>query len=67
MKRTRRDFLRTALSLPMGAWLENYRAIAAPFRKQVKITAIKTLQLDNVTGGCLIRHPPRHHARPPAR
>jgi hypothetical protein len=40
---TRRDFLRTAFALPAGAWLANYRAMAAPYAKMVKITAIKTL------------------------
>ena len=55
MNWTRRNFLKTALALPAGAWLANYRAMAAPFAKMVKITAIKTLQLDNVGDGCLIR------------
>src|SRR5712692_3168384 len=52
---TRRNFLKTALALPAGSWLANYRAMAAPYTKMVKITAIKTLQLDNVGDGCLIR------------
>src|SRR5215510_12400770 len=51
----RRNFLKTALAFPAGSWLANYRAMAAPFAKMVKITAIKTLQLDNVGDGCLIR------------
>src|SRR6476646_7993751 len=55
MNWTRRDFLNTALALPAGAWLSNYRALAAPYAKMVKITVIKTLQLDNVGDGCLIR------------
>jgi L-alanine-DL-glutamate epimerase-like enolase superfamily enzyme len=55
MNWTRRSFLKTALALPAGAWLANYRALAAPYAKMVKITAIKTLQLDNVGDGCLIR------------
>ena len=55
MNWTRRDFLKTALALPAGAWLANYQAMAAPYAKMVKITAIKTLQLDNVDDGCLIR------------
>src|SRR5204863_3862085 len=41
--------------LPAGSWLANYRAMAAPYTKMVKITAIKTLQPDNVGDGCLIR------------
>jgi L-alanine-DL-glutamate epimerase-like enolase superfamily enzyme len=52
---TRRSFLKTVLALPAGAWLANYQALAAPYAKMVKITAIKTLQLDNVGDGCLIR------------
>lgn len=55
MNSTRRDFLRTALALPAGAWMANYRALAAPAGKMVKITAIKALQLANVGDGCLIR------------
>jgi len=55
MNWTRRDFFKTALALPAGAWLANYQALAAPYAKMVKITAIKTLQLDNVNDGCLIR------------
>jgi hypothetical protein len=55
MNWTRRNFLKTALAVPAGAWLANYRAMAAPYAKMVKITAIKTLQLDNVGDGCLIR------------
>ena len=55
MNWTRRNFLKTALALPAGSWLANYRALAAPYSKAVKITAIKTLQLDNVGDGCLIR------------
>ena len=55
MNVTRRGFLKTALALPAGAWLAGYRAMAAPYTKMVKITAIKTLQLDNVGDGCLIR------------
>jgi L-alanine-DL-glutamate epimerase-like enolase superfamily enzyme len=55
MNWTRRDFCRAALALPAGAWLANFRALAAPYVKKVKSTAIKTLQLDNVGDGCLIR------------
>ena len=52
---TRRDFLRMALALPAASWLARYQALAAPDRRMVKITAIKTLELDNVGDGCLIR------------
>src|SRR5690349_19394124 len=55
MNWTRRNFLKAALALPAGSWLANYQAHAAPYAKMVKITAIKTLQLDNVGDGCLIR------------
>ena len=51
MSWTRRNFLKTALALPAGSWLANYRALAAPYAKMVKITAVKTLQLDNVGDG----------------
>jgi L-alanine-DL-glutamate epimerase-like enolase superfamily enzyme len=52
---TRRDFCRAPLALPVGAWLANYMATAAPSTKTVKITAIKTLKLDNVGDGCPVR------------
>src|SRR5262245_36308160 len=55
MNWTRRNFLKTALALPARAWLARYRAMASPFANMVKIKAIKTLQLDNVGDGCLIR------------
>ena len=55
MIHSRRDFLRLAASLPAGAWLASYRALAAPAEKLVKITAIRALGLDNVGDGCLIR------------
>jgi len=52
---TRRDVMRMALALPAGSWLANYEALAAPARGAVKITAVKTLQLDFQTDGCLVR------------
>jgi L-alanine-DL-glutamate epimerase-like enolase superfamily enzyme len=55
MNWTRRNFVKTALALPACSWLANYQAMAAPFAKMVRITAIKALQLDNVGDGCLIR------------
>ena len=55
MKLNRRSLLKAALGVPAAAWLLNYRAIAAPHTGQVKITKIKTLGLDNVGDGCLIR------------
>ena len=52
---TRRRLLRVACALPGGSWLANYRALAAPFAGQVKITAIKAMQLDFQFDGCLIK------------
>lgn len=51
----RRTFLRAAFSLPAAAWLANYRSLAAPVAKMAKITAIKTMGLDNVGDGCLVK------------
>ena len=55
MKATRRNFLRASVVAPAAAWLTQYRTLAAPAGKMVKITAIQALQLDNVSDGCLIR------------
>jgi L-alanine-DL-glutamate epimerase-like enolase superfamily enzyme len=55
MTLNRRDLLKYALGAPAAAWLTNFRALAAPASKMVKITAIKTMALDNVGDGCLIR------------
>jgi galactonate dehydratase len=44
---TRRNFLRTALAAPIGASLAHFQSLAAPAMGQVKITAIKALQLNN--------------------
>ena len=55
MKATRRDLLKMALSLPAAPWLLNFKALAAPYTKMVKITAIKTLALDNTGDGCLLK------------
>ena len=55
MNLTRRGLLKTALGIPASAWMLNYRAAAAPYAGQVKITNIKTMGLDNVADGCLIR------------
>lgn len=43
--------------LPAGLWLSNYRAFSssAAVRDQVKITAIKAMQLDFLGDGCLIK------------
>ncbi len=55
MTLSRRSLLKVALGTPMGAWFMNYGATAAPHTGQVKITNIKTMGLDNVGDGCLIR------------
>lgn len=55
MHLTRRDLFRAGLSLAAGSYLANYRLLAAPFEKLVKITGIKVLGLDNVGDGCLIK------------
>jgi galactonate dehydratase len=49
---SRRIFLK---ALGAGVCFAPYRLLAAPFEKLVKITAIKSLGLDNVGDGCLIK------------
>src|SRR5215471_3974786 len=53
MRITRRDLLKTALSLPTGAALATYRTLAAPAEGLTKITRIQALQLKD--GRTLIR------------
>lgn len=55
MNISRRSLLKAAVALPAAGWLLNYRAVAAPHTGQVKITKIKTMGLDNVGDGCLVR------------
>ena len=38
--------MRIALAVPFGAWMTRYKAIAAPYEGEVKITAIKAMTLD---------------------
>ncbi len=52
---SRRDFLKASLLLPAGVYLTKYQALAGPHAGQVKITAIKAMELDIVGDGCLIR------------
>ena len=52
---SRRDFLRLALTLPFGASLFGLRTAAAPYEGQVRITAVKAMQLDFLFDGCLIK------------
>ena len=51
---SRRQLLRSVLALPAGAWLTRYAALAAPHSGEVKITAIKAMQLDFQFDGSLI-------------
>ena len=50
---TRRNFLQTALAMPIGAAFAHYRALAAPAQGLTKITRIQALQLKE--GRTLIR------------
>ena len=52
---SRRQLLRAALAAPFGAWMTRYKAIAAPYEGEVKITAIKAMTLDYTFDGCLIK------------
>src|ERR1700761_6609943 len=55
MPLSRRNLLKMTLGAPVAAGLLRYRALAAPYTGLVKITAIKTLGLDNLGDGCLVR------------
>ena len=55
MTPNRRDLLRIALRLSAAPWLLNFKALAAPYTKLVKITGIKALGLDNTGDGCLVK------------
>jgi hypothetical protein len=39
----------------LSAWFANFRTLCAPLAKTVKITGIKTMGLDSVGDGCVIR------------
>ena len=52
---TRRDLIRLALALPAGAFLSNFKLLAAPLAGKVKITKIQAMALNNIAGNCLIR------------
>ena len=54
-KYSRRNFLGNLFIIPAGLWLSNYDSFSAPARNQVKITAIKAMQLDFQFDGCLIK------------
>ena len=55
MNLTRRTLLKSALGMPGIASLANFQGIAAPYTGEVKITKIKTMGLDNVGDGSLVR------------
>jgi galactonate dehydratase len=52
---SRRELMRAALALPFGGWMRRYKALAAPYQREVKITAIKAMALDYTFDGCLIK------------
>ncbi|MFA5818274.1 MAG: mandelate racemase/muconate lactonizing enzyme family protein [Bacteroidales bacterium] len=52
---SRRNFLGKLIAIPAGLWLSNYHAFSAPLRNQIRITAIKAMQLDFEHDGCLIK------------
>lgn len=52
---SRRDFFGRLLTLPAGLCLSNFSSLSASAMKQVKITAIKAMQLDFQFDGCLIK------------
>lgn len=54
---SRRSFFGRLMALPAGLWLSDYYAFSssASVRNQVKITAIKAMQLDFQGDGCLIK------------
>ena len=49
MSISRRNFLRSALLLPVGATFAYYESMAAPAREQIKITAVKAMQTSEGT------------------
>ncbi len=56
MRLNRRQLLQLALmSLPFGAGLAHYRALAASHEGEVKIKAVKAMQIRNIAGNCLIK------------
>lgn len=52
---SRRNFLGKLIAIPAGIWLSDFTAMSVPVSKQVKITAIKAMQLDFQSDGCLIK------------
>jgi L-alanine-DL-glutamate epimerase-like enolase superfamily enzyme len=52
---SRHSCLGKLVAIPAGLWLSNYHTLSAPVKNQVKITAIKAMQLDFQFDGCLIK------------
>ena len=52
MRLTRRDFMQAAIAAPLGVSFLHFEALAAPARRQVRITAIKAMQ---TKAGTIIR------------
>lgn len=52
---SRRNFLGRLIALPAGLWLSKFNTLSASAGRQVKITAIKAMQLDFQFDGCLIK------------
>ncbi len=52
---TRRELFRFALAIPAGSWLARYEAIAAPYRNELKITAVKAMQLKFGANNTLVK------------
>ncbi len=52
---TRRDLMRLAIAVPVGAFMSYFRAIAAPYAGKLKITNVRAMALKNIAGNCLIR------------
>jgi L-alanine-DL-glutamate epimerase-like enolase superfamily enzyme len=56
-KYSRRNFFGSLMVLPAGLWMSNFNALcgSSSASKQVKITAIKAIQLDFEHDGCLLK------------
>ena len=52
---TRREWMKYAFALPVGAFLAKYKILAEPLNGKVKITNIRAMGLDHMAGNCLIR------------
>ena len=52
---SRRQLLRLAVSLPLGASFDSLRARTETHAGKIKITAIQAMALRNIAGNCLIR------------